>query len=257
MGVLEKALHVLEALSTASELSVSEVTQLAGISKGAAFRILATFEKHGYVHKDAGTKRYRPGPGIIAMSTAFLAGQDLIRNTRPILEQLRLESGETVNLGVLRHNEVEYLEVLESMQDLRTTGRVGRRDPLHCTALGKALLAVLPPDEARRLLVGSERELRTPRSVVDLEPLMSELERTRRRGYAIDDGENLDGVRCVAAAITDALARPFGAISISGPASRLSDQTLVTLGERVHGAAADVSHRLGGSARNGTRSTVR
>jgi DNA-binding IclR family transcriptional regulator len=256
IGVLGKSLHVLEALASARELSVSEVTQRAGISKGAAFRILATLEKQGYVHKDADTKRYRPGPGIIALSTAFLAGQDLVHSTRPVLEQLRHESGETVNLGMLRQGQVEYLEVLESMHDLRTTGRVGRRDPLHCTALGKALLAALPGDEARNLLAGSARERHTARTIVEMDELLAELRRTRARGYAIDDGENIDGVRCVAAVITDALARPTGAISISGPAARLSDQTLGELGERVHSAAGDLSRRVCMAASRFTMRTI-
>ena len=245
VAVVAKALHVLEALASSAELSVTEVTHAAGISKGAAFRILATLEKSGYVEKDAETKRYRPGPGMIAISTAFLAGQDLVRTTRPVLEELRLESGETVNLGVLRHAQVEYLEVLESMHDLRTTGRVGRRDPLHSTALGKALVSALPVDEARSLLGRAEREPRTSHTIVDLKELMADLDRTRSRGYAIDDGENIEVVRCVASPITDGLSRPVGAISISGPASRIQDQMIARLGERLMGAVSDLSRRLG------------
>src|SRR5438093_1304609 len=164
VAVIGKAIHLLEELVSARELGLSELSLRAGTSKGAAFRILSTLEKRGYIDKDRTTKHYRPGAGLFALSRAVLASDDLTSIARPVLEALRDEFGETVNLAVMSVGQVLYMDVLESPHELRTTGFVGRRDALHSTALGKAMLAALDPAEARGLLSGYERRRHTSRT---------------------------------------------------------------------------------------------
>ncbi|MDQ3809098.1 MAG: IclR family transcriptional regulator, partial [Chloroflexota bacterium] len=205
----------------------------------------STLESRGYVAKDADTHRYRPGARLIGLSTALVAGLDLVSVARPVLEELKSDFGETVNLGVLADGQVLYLDMLESHQGLRTTARPGTRDPLHCTALGKAMLACLPPDEARRTLVASARHPRTPRTLTSLSALQRELSAISARGYAIDDEENEQGARCVGVAVRDATCRPTAALSVSGPVGRLSEVTIARIGERLGQAAREVEARMG------------
>jgi IclR family acetate operon transcriptional repressor len=252
VAVLGKALDVLEALAAAKELGLTDVATRAATSKGAAFRILGTLEQRGYVEKDPITKRYRAAAALVALSNAFVAGQNLASSARATLEALRRECGETVNLGVLSNGQVLYVDVLESTQDLRMAAQAGRREPLHCTALGKALLSRLPMQEARRLLAAYRRERLTTRTLVDLNELMDELEGVRQRGYAIDNGEIGEGIRCVGAAVVDDEGGPVAAISISGPASRVDEVTAHRLGDRLQLAVAEVSRRLGHASDSAT-----
>lgn len=245
VAVLGKALDVLEELTAATDLGLSELTRRSGTSKAAAFRILSTLKARGYVEQDDRTKRYRAGPSLLAMGSGLVEGRDLTRSARPVLEGLRSACGETVNLGVLEDGHVRYLEVLESPRNLRAAGMTGQRDPLHCTSLGKAILAFLPRAEARRLLARTERRRITPHTIVSIAKILKDLDQIRERGYAIDDQETASGVRCVGAPILDLHRHPCAALSVSGPASRLDKDAMTRLGTQVGAAALEVAKRMG------------
>lgn len=245
VAVLQKALDLLELITDAGDLGLAELSTRTGASKASSFRILTTLHRRGYVSKDAVTRRYAPGPRLIALSFANVSKLQLVPRARPVLEDLREAFGETVNLGILADHDVLYLEIAESARSLRMSSEVGARDRLHSTALGKAILAQLPPDEARTLLQGYERRPATRRTITDLEALMAELRVTGERGYSIDDEENEIGARCVGVAITDVSGRPQAAISVSGPAARMFDSTIDAVGARLKLAAEDVAERMG------------
>jgi IclR family acetate operon transcriptional repressor len=245
VAVLGKALDLLEALAAGSPLGLSELSLRTGVTKASAFRVLSTLERRGYVGKDPDTRKYRPGPGLIALGTAVVSGLDLVRCARSTLEALHAEFRETVNLGVLSEGHILYLDMLESRQGLHTAANIGSRDPLHCTSLGKAMLACLPPDEARRLLGATRLTRTTPRTLVTLDALERELEAVRRRGFALDDEENEVGARCVGVAVRDAARRPLAALSVSGPAWRLDDRAVERIGARLRAAANELERHMG------------
>jgi IclR family acetate operon transcriptional repressor len=245
VAVLQKALDLLEIITDAGDLGLAELSARAGASKASSFRVLSTLARRGYVSKDPVTRRYSPGPRLIALSFANVSKLQLAPRARAVLDALRDEFGETVNLGILADHDVLYLEIAESARSLRMSSVVGSRDRLHCTSLGKAILAALPPAEARALLEAYERKPATRRTIVDIDALMAELRVTRERGYSIDDEENEVGARCVGAVITDVAGRPQAAISVSGPAARVFDSTIDAIGARLKVAADEVAAMMG------------
>ena len=228
--MLQKALDLLEVLAEEPDLGLSELSEKTGASKASTYRMLSTLESRGFVVKRGDTRKYAPGVQLVALSCAVVARLDLVKAARPFLEELQRTSGETVNLGILADAQVLYVDILESDQGLRMAAHVGARDALHSTALGKAILSALPSAEARQLLTSYRRQPATARTMVDLDRLLSELAETAERGYSIDDEENETGARCVGVPIRDLSGRAIGAMSVSGPATRISDETIVRYG---------------------------
>lgn len=246
VGVLNKALDLVEVLAKAEDShTVAELSTSAGLNKAAAYRILHTLERRGYVMRGVGdVRRYSLGPAFRSLTRENATSLGLLVAARPVLNSLWEEYGETVNLGVMAQDRVLYLDILESEQGLRTTVTVGSVDHLHSTALGKAMLAALSDAEARRILAGTDRVARTDRTVTSIPKLLAELERVRAAGYAFEDEENEPGARCVAAAIVDASARPVGALSVSGPAWRLPDEVVERIGVHLAKACTELGDRL-------------
>ncbi len=245
VAVLGKALALLESLVEGKTLGVSELSERTGASKASAFRILTTLERRGYVTKDPASRKYRPGPRLVAIACTLVSGLDLVQGARPVLAALHAEFDETVNLGVLGDGQVLYLDIIESSHGLRMAARVGSRHPLYSTALGKAILAWLPADEARGLLPDGRFVRRTPRTVTTWPSLERQLAAFRKQGYAVDDEENEAGVRCVGAPILDFRGRPAAAVSVAGPTSRLRDAAIRRVGRRLVEAASEIGERIG------------
>ena len=250
IAVLDRALDLLEALAEApagAPLGVSEVARRAGVTKSAAFRILANLERRGYVAKDPVSARYSLGTQLVYLGERSLGAMDLRAAARPSLEALQQRFGETVNLGVREGAEVVYVDMIESSHGLRMAARVGGRDYLHSTALGKAMLAFLPPAERDHLLHMREAlPARTERTITDPGKLRAELERVRERGIAEDRDENEVGARCLGAPIFDHRGMVAGAISVSAPDSRLDDARAAEVATAVREEVAAVTRCLGG-----------
>ena len=250
IAVLDRALDLLEALAEApagAPIGVSEVARRAGVTKSAAFRILANLERRGYVAKDAVSARYTLGTHLVYLGERSLGAIDLRAAARPALEALQRRFGETVNLGVRDGAEVIYVDMIESSHGLRMSARVGGRDYLHSTALGKAILAFLQPADRDHLLHASGGlPARTERTITDPVKLRAELERVRERGIAEDRDENEVGARCLGAPIFDYRGLVAGAISLSAPDSRLDDARAAEVAAAVRAEAAAITRRLGG-----------
>jgi DNA-binding IclR family transcriptional regulator len=153
IAVLDRALDVLEALADGSEpLGVTELARRVGATKSAAYRILANLERRGYVSKDAATARYSLGTRLAYLGQRSLGTFDLRQVAHPVMEDLHRRFHETVNLGVMEGDEVVYIDMVESHHGLRMAARVGARDYVHATALGKAMLAFQPPEGRQRRL---------------------------------------------------------------------------------------------------------
>ena len=214
---VERALDLLEALEPGLPLGVSDIARRAGLPTGTAHRLLATLVARGYVRRDAG-RRYAPGPA--ALRLADHAQRELAALARPHLARLVDRVGETANLAILEGAHMVYVAQAPSPHTLRIFAAVGRRVPVHSTAVGKAVLAAMPPRERARVVEQLDLTPPTPAAVSGPAELESALERVSAEGYALDDEEQEAGVRCVGVVVP----RPglYAAVSVSGPSERFT-----------------------------------
>lgn len=240
-----KALAVLRCIGEADRpLTLGDVCHRAELPKSTAFKYLRTLRDSGFVAHDPDTDTYRIG--LLVWQLGQLSGeQSRIREVAlPAMRRLHDRFDETVNLGVPDGREIVYLEMVESTRALRMQARLGSRDPLYSTALGKAYLAALNGDTWRSLVPG-RLAARTHETVTSLAGLRAELDEARSRGYATEVGENEEGSSCVAAAVHDARGMPVAAISVSAPERRMDAKLRTEIGRQVAAAAAECSRRLG------------
>jgi len=242
---VNNALAVLESFSVERpEIGVTELSQALGLGKSTVHRLLTSLASRGYVRKNPDTERYCLGFKAFEVGS-LIAGRGAIREVAaPFLRSLMLATKETVHLGVLDEWEVVYIDKMESDQPLQMYSRIGRRAPLHCTALGKALVAWEPEDWLDRFL---RRRLRpyTPSTLTEPGDFRRELLKIRSTRYALDGEEFARGLKCVAAPLFDHSRRVVASIGIAGPAVRLSSERLPRLASLVRESAAGVSRALG------------
>jgi DNA-binding IclR family transcriptional regulator len=214
-----------------------------GLPRPTALRLLEVLCRSSVLRTDdAG--RYRLGPRVAAWGHAFIDELDLSSMASEPMAELVELSGETCFLGVRDQTNVLYLLAVNSPQAVRPAARAGSRNPLHCTAIGKVLLAWRSEPEIRRDLPVPLRR-RTENTLVDPDAVLAELRAVRDRGFATDDVENEDGVRCVAAPVRDHAGAVAAGISVSAPAYRFSRDDLFRLAPDVLRVAAGLSERLG------------
>jgi IclR family acetate operon transcriptional repressor len=221
-------------------VALPDVAKVARLPKSSAFRYLATLEQRRYVERDPLNGSYRAGSALLPLRAH--QPELLARRARPHMEQLRDKLEETINLGMLDGSYVIYLEIVESHRSMRVAARRGDREPIHSTAPGKAIAACLSEERVRAIVASVGMARVTERTVTDLQSYLAELARVRRRGYALDNGENeIDG-RCVAVPI--AASNLPAAISLSAPASRLAlsqvEEVAETLKEIVAALVGDL-----------------
>jgi len=236
---LARGLKILDLLGQAQDgVSVTELAEALGVDKGSASRLVATLARYGYAEKDEGTRRYHLGPQVVSLSRSVLARLPLREAAKPYLRQLMEATGECAHLAVPAQGRVLYIDQVESPATLRVNAAVGTMNPLHCTALGKALLAFGGLDLPARL------EPFTPRTITDPESLRRHLDEVRRLGYAVDDEEFDPGVRCIAVPVFDFRGRVVGSIGISGPATRVTHERLPEMAAAVVAVGKALSERM-------------
>lgn len=248
---VERALLVLQAFlpyERGASLSLTEISALTHLNLSTLFRFMVTLEAHKFVAFDQETNKYRLGVTCLELGNRFLRDNDLRKSSRPTLESLRNEFGETVHLAMLQGDEVVYLEKLDGLHPIGLmSSNVGGRAPAHCTGVGKALLAQLPESELNELLPGPKLARFTNSTITVLSELRKDLAQIRERGYATDCEEHEVGVKCVAAAIYDHLG-PAAALSVSGPIDRIDAHLNGgDLASYVRRAADEISGKMGGS----------
>jgi len=244
IAVIERMMRVLENFQGEREVSLATLASRSTMVKSSVYRILFTLERLGYVEKN-GDGQYSITGRIARLGGQTRSPSDLPALAQPFMLELVRRFQETVNLGVLDGDEVLYIRVLESPHTFRLAAHAGIRSPLHSTALGKALLASLPDAELQRLAKRCNFQRFTRNTICEVAPFMRELVRVRRRGYAIDNMEDSDGARCLAAPIFDDDGRGVAAISISGPSSRVHRARDPEVTEALIGACKQISKLLG------------
>lgn len=236
---LARGLQILEYLANAPDgLGITELAAELKVDKGTASRLAQTLAQYGYVEKDTDSRRYQLGPQVVNLSRIVITRMPLREAAKPFLKRLVAETGECAHIAVLSRGMALYIDQVESPATLRVNAEVGHLAPLHCTALGKALMAFSGCELPEKM------ETRTARTITDPEVLKLHLEQIRRQGYAVDDEEYDMGVRCVAAPVFDFRDKMVGAIGISGPAARVTPEKLCELSRVVVGIARELSDRL-------------
>jgi DNA-binding IclR family transcriptional regulator len=240
-----KALQVLQCLGEEQrELALSEICYRVGLPKTTVFRYLYTLRECGFVDHDPATDLYRLGLRMWELGRAAGAWLRIREVAVPFMRELRNRFNETVNLGMLDDTEVVYLEMVESRRSLRMHARLGGRDPVYSTALGKAMLAFLPEEQWRNHLP-AQLVPRTSQTLRSFDSLKQELVQTGKYGFAQDHGENEEGACCVGAPIFDQFGRVVAAVSLSAPTSRLHGALEQEVATAVMQTATAVSLRLG------------
>jgi IclR family acetate operon transcriptional repressor len=240
IAVLHKAFDLLELLQESETAkSLDEVVAATEIPRSTAHRLLADLVLRGYVEKDQ-SGRYSLGLKLLVLGATVRQRHTLRDISQPFMVGLRNQFEETVNLGRLQGDCVLYLDTVESYHAIRVTGSLGILDPVHATSIGKAILAWLPP--ARRPILSNWKRL-TPSTICDPEEFTAELERVRKRGYALDDEESMEGGRCVGVPVLHA-GNPVAGLSISGPTARITRESVASMAEALKKASTQISEQI-------------
>ena len=247
---LVRALAIMNALAEADDgASLTDIAQQVGIPVSTAHRLLTTLQQERYVRFDAERTLWSIGMQAFVVGNGFVRTRNLIQIARPHMRQLMLDSGETVNLGVEDKGEAIYLAQIECRQMMRALATPGERVPLHCSGVGKALLAAMPENRRSGILQKHGMQRYTDMTITTPAALRDELARTAERGYAVDDEEHAIGLRCAASVIFDEAEEPIAAISMSGPKARIANDRIAVLGDLVRRVAAAITAEYGGRTR--------
>jgi DNA-binding IclR family transcriptional regulator len=239
-----RAVLALEQIAEAGQLGVTELGRRLGVHKATASRLVATLAERGLVERDAVTDKYRLGFGLVRLAGAAMAGLDIVRTARPVLEDLADRTRETVNLGVLSGDSVVYIDQVTGTRSIVAVSWVGRRTPLHATSNGKVLLSAMSDTELARHLSSPLARL-TERTIVAPHALRAHLREVVVRGYAQTMEELEEGLNAVAAPVLQADGKVVAALSVSGPAFRMRPVDLPRIARHTMEAAAAISRRLG------------
>ncbi len=257
MAKKEKSEYLIQAVSHAldlleqfhgdvDELGVTELSKRLKLHKNNVFRLLATLESRGYIEQNRVTENYRLGLKTLELGQTFIKQMGLLRQSRPVLEALVRECNETTYVAILKEFHIVYLDVVETDLTVRVVPRVGARLPAYCTAAGKIQIAYMTDEELENYLPTKELKRFTPNTITDRDELKKHLQQVADMGYAIDNEELDVGVRCVGAPIRDYTRRIIGAVSISGPSMRFTDERMdKELIPLVKKAGEEISTKLG------------
>ncbi|GAA1280207.1 IclR family transcriptional regulator [Streptomyces javensis] len=226
--------------------TLTDLAKGLGLSKSTVLRLLAPLRELRLVDQDAENGRYRLGPQNAFLGQVYLERLDFREAAAPHLHELVESIGETVHLVVFDPPEIVYIDKVESPQPVRMHSRIGSRQPAYCTAVGKAFLAH-SSDAVVEQVIARGMPPRTPATITTAERLHAELTAVRERGYAIDDVENEEEIRCVAAPVFDHSGAVATAISVSGPASRVTRGRVTEIGELLLASTKTLSGRLAGT----------
>lgn len=243
---VERAVIILQLLAQEPDgLTISQITQRLAVSKSTIFTILTTLRQYRLVERVEESGRFRLGMELFTLGSTVVERLNVRSAAYPSLKRLAQSSGLTTHLGIMDQGEVVYIEKIDGQGPIKISSAVGRRMDVHCTALGKSMLAYLPEAEVELIFNGRKLLQRTPNTITSLEVLRADLARTRERGYAFDDEENELSIRCLGAPIFSHRGEVACAISISGPRDRICIENIGPVARQVVEAAREISQNLG------------
>jgi IclR family transcriptional regulator, KDG regulon repressor len=224
---------------------LAELSKRVGLHNSTTFHLVKTMVSLGYVRQMRDSKRYRIGRPLFALAASALDEIEMMSLATPVLEDLSRETGESAHFSVRMGDAVVVLARTSGPGAFQLTDRVGVVRPAHCTALGKIILASLRPDQLKRFLERVELKPSTRKSITDPSALLRQITEIRRDAIAFDDGEFNAEVRCVAVPVYNFTGEVIGALGISGPIWRMTDQVLQSRAKLVQTAAKRLSAEFG------------
>jgi IclR family KDG regulon transcriptional repressor len=243
---LGRAFAILEEVARHREgIGLADLSKLVGLHNSTTFHLAKTMVSLGYIRQEKDTKKYRVGRPLFALAASALDEIEMVNVATPVLEDLSRETGESSHFAVRMGDAVVVIARTSGPGAFQLTDRVGVVRPAHCTALGKVILASLRPDQLERFLDRVEMKPSTDKSITDVPRLLKEIAEVRRTGVAIDDGEFNSEVRCVAVPVKDFTGQVVGALGISGPIWRISNEALQSRAKIVQVAADRLSSGFG------------
>ncbi len=243
---LDRGLKLLEMIATATHpVGLAELTRALGVDRSTAFRLADTLKRRGFIAQAGGKRGYVLGSAFWRLSDTSDRLDSLRQTARDAIVALAEKTGETTHLAVRRATRVFFVDHVLSPQRLGVTICAGRSDALHTTSVGKALLIDCDRDFLGELYKNEEFSKPTPRAVGTLDELAAECLRAKRKGYAVDDEEAHEGIRCIAAPIRDGSGRVIASVGISGPSTRVPKKRWVEFGGEVMKTAAEIGESFG------------
>lgn len=243
---VEKALLLIELLAGENrELTLTEISQKSGWPKSTVHGLLSTLRDYHYIDQSELNGSYRLGVRFFEVGNIVARSWDIRQVAMPYMQDLNSRLGEMVQLGTEDKGEVLYLDKVDSNHLIRIVSEIGRRLPMHCSGLGKAMLAYLSWGDVKRITARHGMERMTSHTITTLPELEKELATVRKRGYALDDREIMEGLRCVAAPIFIENGQVKYAISVSGMYNNMTGERLDEIAEAVKDAAAGISRNMG------------
>lgn len=243
---LDRAMRILKVLADGEGLSLTELSEAAEEAPATVYRVLSTFAAHGIVEVEAGSQLWFVGQEAFRIGSAFLGRTNLVEQARVVMHALMAETGETANLAIADGGQVVFISQVETHEPIRAFFRPGTRGPIHASGIGKALLAYLPEERIEQIIREQGLAAFTSRTLTDPARLRAELAAIRTRGWAMDDEERTEGMRCVAAPIFNAFREATAGVSVSGPTGRMS-RAEDGLGVAVRTAADRITRAIGGT----------
>lgn len=243
---VERALIIMESLAKSQDgLTITEISNKVDLHKSTVHRLLATLIKMGYAAQNKNTGTYDITLKLFEMGYDKVQKADVLALAKPYIKELMTLSKETIHLVLREKAEIIYIDKVESKNTIRMHSSIGRRSPVYCTSVGKAMLAYLEEEEVREIWEMSDIQKLTEYTITNFDRMSEELEQIRARGYAVDEQENELGIRCIGAPIFDHNQEVVAAISISGPALRVTKERIKELGEAVKQYSLHISRELG------------
>ncbi len=243
---LQRGLGILEIIAKKQNgVTTAEVSREIGLHTSTTFHLLRTLTTLGYLAQDEVTRQYHVGSKIFHLAASVSHEVQLLRMATPFLVDMAKQTGETSHLAMFERGEVIVVGKIDGGGPVGVTERVGYPRPAHCTAIGKVLLASLPEAELKAFLSTADLRPMTHRTITAIPNLAQELERVRAQGYAIDDEEFAQGLRCLAAPVRNFTGSVVAAVGISGPVWRVTLDRIAQLTEFVRAAGRNLSQQLG------------
>ncbi|MGJ8527768.1 IclR family transcriptional regulator [Maritalea sp.] len=244
---LNRALGLLQLLSEYSDgLPLSELAPLAELAPSTAHRLLSSLQALDFVSFETESNKWFVGVAAFRVGAGYLRRRDHIATAREMMRQLVRQTGETSNLAVIRNRSLTFVGQIECEEAMRMAVPLGARGPLHASAVGKSILAFMSQQEQADILANIDYPALTSKSHQNASALKKDLMQVRALGFAMDDEEQSDGLRCIGAPIFDEFGEPIFAVSISGPTVRVTTQRVNDLAQHVKVAAGDITDRIGG-----------
>lgn len=246
--VLDRAARLLVHLSASDGLLLTDLALQADIPPSTAHRFLTTLLRHQFVRLDLTTNRWSVGIRLFEVGQSFARSRDVISVSRPKMNELMQQCGETISLALADDEEIIFVAQVETDASIRAFFPPGERGPLHASGCGKAIIATWPDQRILETVGRLGMRVFTPNTLQTLPALLQSVSETRARGWSVNDGEHTPGMRCVAAPIFDSTGRAVAAVSISGPTERVPYHILPALGDLIRSAAAEITAAIGGQA---------